>query len=189
MELQLTFEEDKKDVTSTWDKTVPIVARKNVVTAYLTGEIYEPECYSELCYTLEHTEADQVRLVINNAGGRADTMLSIIDSMNKCQCEVVGVLSGYVASAATIIALQCDKLEVAPHTSWLTHYYSGGLAGKGNEIEAQYEFEKVHMHKMFKDLHKGFLTEAEINKVIKGKDLWFGTDEILERFAKMKGSK
>lgn len=189
MELQLTFEEEKKDVASTWDKTVPIVARNGVVTAYLISEVYEPECYSELCYTLEHTEASQVRLVINNGGGRADAMLSIISSMNKCQCEIVGVLSGSVASAATIIALQCDKLEVAPHTSWLTHYYSGGLEGKGNEIEAQYEFEKVHMPRMFKDLHKGFLTDIEMNKVIKGKDLWFGTDEILERFTKMRGSK
>ena len=189
MELELLFEENRKDMESVWDKTVPIVSKGKTVTAYLTSGVFEPECYSELCYTLENTAADQVRLVINNNGGQLDSMLSILDSMNRCTCEIVGVLSGSVASAATMIALACDKLEVAPHTSWLTHYYSGGLSGKGNEIEAQYEFEKIQIPAMFRELHKGFLTPTEINRVIKGKDMWMGKAEIEERFTKMKATK
>ena len=58
MELELLFQEEKKDKLSEWDKDVPIVARGKVVTAYLMSEIYEPEVYSELCYTLEHTSAE-----------------------------------------------------------------------------------------------------------------------------------
>jgi len=187
MELDLIFEEEKKPgTTSAWDKTVPIIAKGNTVTAYLMSEVYEPEVYNELCYTLEHTDAEQVRLMINNNGGQLDAMLSILDSMSRCNSEIVGVLSGSVASAATMIALACDKLEVAPHTSWLTHYYSGGFSGKGNEIEAKYKFESVEIPRMFKDIHKGFLTPAEITKVINGKDMWLSTKDIKERFAKMK---
>ncbi len=44
----------------------------------------------------------------------------------------------------------------------------------------------MYIPKMFKDIHKGFLTTQEINKVIQGKDMWMETDEILARFAKMK---
>lgn len=190
MELELLFQEvEEKSEYSRWDKDVPIVARGKVVTAYLMSEIYEPEVYSELCYTLEHTSADYVRLVMNNGGGQLDSMLSIIDAIKRSNATVVAVLSGTVASAATMIALSCDEVEVADYTSWLTHYYSGGSAGKGNEIKAKHLFDEVEIPKMFKELHKGFFTEAEIERVIDGKDEWLNKEQILERFANMKDVK
>lgn len=189
MELELLFQEEKKDVVSEWDKDVPLIARGKVVTAYLMSEIYEPEVYSELCYTLEHTSADYVRLIMNNGGGQLDSMLSIIDAIKRSNATVVAVLSGTVASAATMIALACDEVEVADYTSWLTHYYSGGSAGKGNEIKAKHLFDEVEIPKMFKELHKGFFTEAEIERVIDGKDEWLNKEQILERFANMKDVK
>ncbi len=180
----MVFKEEKKDIRSEWEKEVPILAKNKVVTVFLNDEIYEPGAYNELCYTLENTIADGVRLYMNNGGGNLDGMLSILASMKKCGCEITGVLSGTVASAATMIALQCDKLEVADHTSWLTHYYSGGTGGKGNEIKAKNDFERIEIPKMFKQLHKDFLTSAEITKVIDGKDIWLNKDQILERFAR-----
>lgn len=187
MELELLFQEEKKEVQSEWEKLIPIVAKSKTVTAYLMGEVYAVEEYNELCYTLEHTEAEEVRLVMNNGGGSMDAMLTIIESIRRSNAKVTAVISGCVASAATMITLCCDAIEVAPNTSWLTHYYSGGSAGKGNELEAKYEFDKKYIPKLFKDIHKGFFTTQEINKVIAGKDMWMDTDEILERFSKMKG--
>lgn len=189
-ELELVlFKEEKEEIQSEWDKAVPIVAKGKVVTVFLNDEIYEPGAYNELCYTLENTTADSVRLYMNNGGGQLDSMLSIIASMKRCGCEITGVLSGTVASAATMIALQCDKLEVADHTSWLTHYYSGGTGGKGNEIKAKHDFESIEIPKLFKEIHKDFLTSTEITRVIDGKDIWLNKDQILERFARMKGAK
>lgn len=185
-ELELLFKEEKKEVISEWDKDVPIVAKDDVVTVYLNTEVYEVDAYNELCYTLEHTKAKQVRLCINNGGGMLDTMKSILASMDKCQAEIVGVLSGTVASAATMIALHCDKLEIAEYTDWLTHYYSGGTGGKGNEIKAKHDYESIEIPKMFRQIHKGFLTPAEITRVIDGKDIWLNKEQVLERFTKMK---
>ena len=189
-ELELVlFKEEKENIQSEWDKTVPIVANGKVVTVFLNDEIYEPGAYNELCYTLENTSADSVRLYMNNGGGQLDAMLSIIASMERCSCEITGVLSGTVASAATMIALKCDKLEVADYTSWLTHYYSGGTGGKGNEIKAKHDFESTEIPKMFKQIHKDFLTPSEITRVIEGRDIWLNKDQILERFARMKAVK
>ena len=185
----MLFKEEKKDVQSEWDKQIPIVSKGKVVTVFLNDEIYEPGAYNELCYTLENTVADKVRLYMNNGGGQLDSMLSIIASMERCGCEITGVLSGTVASAATMIALKCDKLEVADHTSWLTHYYSGGTGGKGNEIKAKHDFESIEIPKLFKQIHKDFLTSSEITRVIDGKDIWLNKDQILERFARMKDAK
>lgn len=189
MELDIVFKEEKNDVISEWDKVVPIVNKGKIVTAYLMNEIYEPHEYNELCYTLENTKAEEVRLIMNNGGGLMDTMSTIRNSILKCNALVTAVLSGSVASAATMIALACDKIEVAPHTSWLTHYYSGGSAGKGNEIKAKHDFDEVEIPKMFKEIHKGFLTEEEIDRVIDGKDIWLNSEQIVERFSIMKGSK
>ena len=185
----MLFKEEKEEVQSEWTKEVPIVAKGKVVTVFLNDEIYEPGAYNELCYTLENTVADSVRLYMNNGGGQLDSMLSIIASMERCGCEITGVLSGTVASAATMIALKCDKLEVAEHTSWLTHYYSGGTGGKGNEIKAKHDFESTEIPKLFKQIHKDFLTPSEITRVIDGKDIWLNKDQILERFARMKDAK
>jgi len=190
MEIELMFEEtDEKLENSRWTKTVPIIARGSTVTAYLMNEVYEPDTYNELCYTLEHTAADYVELVMNNTGGMMDSMVMIRESIAKSNATVVAVLSGTVASAATMVALACDEVEVAQYTSWLTHYYSGGSAGKGNEIKAKHDFDEVEIPKMFKEIHTGFLTDEEIDRVIDGKDIWLNKDEIETRFARMKGSK
>lgn len=39
---------------------------------------------------------------------------------------------------------------------------------------------------MFRQIHKGFLTPAEITRVIDGKDIWLNKEQVLERFTKMK---
>lgn len=188
LELML-FKEEKENIQSEWDKTVPIVANGKVVSVFLNDEIYEPGAYNELCYTLENTTADSVRLYINNGGGQLDAMLSIIASMKRCSCEITGVLSGTVASAATMIALQCDKLEVADHTSFMIHSASGGTSGKSHETKAYMEFNDKNLKEVFNSIYKGFLTESEIKKVLDGKDMWMGKDEVVERFARMKGAK
>ena len=186
-ELELVlFKEDKPDTISEWDKDVPIVAKGKVVTVFLNDEIYEPGAYNELCYTLENTSADQVRLYINNGGGQLDAMLSIIASMERCGCEITGVLSGTVASAATMIALKCDKLEVAEHTAFMIHSASGGTSGKSHETKAYMEFNDKNLKEIFNAVYKSFLTDIEIKRVLDGKDMWMTKEEVVTRFAKMK---
>lgn len=185
----MLFKEEKEEVQSEWDKLCPIVAKGKVVTVFLNDEIHEPGAYNELCYTLENTAADSVRLYINNGGGQLDATLSISASMKRCGCEITGVLSGTIASAATMIALQCDKLEVAEHTAFMIHSASGGTSGKSHETKTYMEFNDKNLKEVFNTVYKGFLTESEIRKVLDGKDMWMGKDEVVERFARMKGAK
>lgn len=187
LELEMVFKEENEETTSEWGKLTPIVETNGVVSVYLNGLVDVPEAYNELYHTLVHTEADEIRIMLNNGGGNMDTALSIIQSMGQCNAMITGVLSGTVASAATMITLQCDKLEIAPYTTFMVHYYSSGSQGKGNELEAKYKFDKVQIPKIFKALYKDFLTSAEITKVIKGYDMWMDSEEVQKRFDKMKG--
>jgi ATP-dependent protease ClpP protease subunit len=165
-----------------WSNYVPIISDKNHTTAYLTNTIEEPSEYNELCFRLKSASPAEIfTLVINTPGGILDSALMLVDAIKTSKAKVIAQISGTVASAGTIITLACDKVEVAPHTAFMIHNYSGGLVGKGHELKAHQEFVDANLNNSFTDLYRGFLTPSEIKKVIDGKDYWMNRDEVLER--------
>ena len=68
----------------------------------------------------------------------------------------------------------------------MIHNYSTGLVGKGHEIKQQQAFMEKSMVKAFSDFYLGFLTAAEIESVIEGKDLWMAEDEVKTRWNNFK---
>ena len=186
---ELIFPAESKDTVSKWHEYVPIIENKklNEVTIHLMDGIEAPSLYAEACYVLEHTDADKVILRINNGGGHLDTYLSLAEAIKRSNATVVADISGTVASAATMVALACDELIVADHTSWMSHFYSGGVAGKGNEMRAQTSYTDKEMPKMFKAMHEGFFTKAEITKMVNGTDFWLNKEQVLTRWEKRAG--
>lgn len=167
-----------------WSNYVPIISDKNHTTAYLTNTIEEPSEYNELCFRLKSASPAEIfTLVINTPGGILDSALMLVDAIKTSKAKVIAQISGTVASAGTIITLACDDVEVAPHTAFMIHNYSGGLVGKGHELKAHQEFVDANLNNSFTDLYKGFLTPSEIKKVIDGKDYWMNCDEVLERLS------
>ena len=165
-----------------WSNYVPIISDKNHTTAYLTNTIEEPSEYNELCFRLKSASPAEIfTLVINTPGGILDSALMLVDAIKTSKAKVIAQISGTVASAGTIITLACDDVDVAPHTAFMIHNYSGGLVGKGHELKAHQEFVDANLNNSFTDLYKGFLTPSEIKKVIDGKDYWMNRDEVLER--------
>ncbi len=121
-----------KDSTRVWDLAVPIVVNKNRIDAYITDEISEPSDYNELCYLLNvASPAETFYLHINTPGGIIDSAFHLIDAIETSAARVIAILTGTVASAGTIITLACDDIQVAAHTTWMSHNYSGGISGKG----------------------------------------------------------
>ena len=187
LEKILGKEKDKKDV---WDDLVPIVKDGNTVHAYVSDEIGSPDTYDKLCHTLDTAEdGDNVLLHLNTGGGYIDSAFKIIASIKRSRAKVTARLTGTVASAGTIIALSCDDLEVEDFTSFMIHNYSGGAGGKGHEIIDYVNFSDKNITSTFKKLYSGFLTPRELTAVIKGKDMWMGTEEVQKRWAKMKETK
>ena len=166
-----------------WDIYVPIVTSKNVSHVYITEPIDEPSYYNELCFLLDSaTEQDTINIHINTPGGIIDSAVMIINSIKNSKANVVGHLAGTVASAGTMIALSCNSLKVANHTTFMIHNYSGGLRGKGHELKAQQAFVDASLEAFFKDVYGNFLSPKEIREVIDGKDMWINSEEVLARF-------
>lgn len=174
----------QKTPTRIWDLYVPIAETKTGFTAYLTNQIDTPEEYNELCHRLLVADKDEkVTLVLNTPGGAVDSALMIIDAINQSKAKITAHVTGTVASAGTMITLACDKVTVAPHSAFMIHNYSAGLAGKGNELKARQEFTDKHLNEAFRTFYTNFLSPEEMEEVIDGKDLWLSTEEVLERLS------
>ena len=169
---------------SVWDSVVPIVISGVQRDVYISDGIGEPGLYNEVCHMLRTSNKyETITIHLNTPGGIVDSAFMIIDAIKQSKAKVQAHLSGMVASAGTMIALSCDSLKVAKHTSFMVHNYSGGIAGKGHEMKARQEFADRSLAKAFTEFYEGFLTEAEIQEVIDGKDLWIDEIEVLERWA------
>jgi len=168
---------------SVWDKYVPIITTDRHVDAYITDGIEDPATYNELCHVLRTShKGDTITLYLNTPGGMVDSAFMIVDAIKASKARVTAYLSGTVASAGTIIALSCDKVEAADHTSFMAHNYSGGLSGKGHEMKARQEFMDSSLNTAFKEFYAGFYTDNEMQEIIDGKDSWLGKNEILQRW-------
>ena len=172
-----------KEVTRIWDLYVPYVKSTNQLEVYINTSIDEPSYYSEICYILSTlTKEETVNFHINTPGGILDSAFQLVDAIKGCRATTVAKLTGTVASAGTIIALSCDKLIIAEHTSFMIHNYSAGAYGKGNELKARQEHIDKSTNHAFKEFYSGFLTDKEVEEVINGKDIWLTADEVRIRW-------
>ena len=172
-----------KDATRIWDLYVPYVKSDNQLDVYLQTGIDDPSYYSELCYILSTLDDKHiVNFHINTPGGVLDSAFQLVDAIKSCKATTVARLTGTVASAGTIIALACDQLVIADHTSFMIHNYSAGAYGKGNELKARQEHIDKSTNDAFKEFYSGFLTDKEVEEVINGKDIWLTADEVRMRW-------
>lgn len=173
----LLQQEDEKSIRS-FKQTVPV----NFYHFYLIDEIGSPDRYIQLINTLKTVEEhDTVFIYLNTPGGQVNTTIQIISAMKQCRGTVVTCLEGEVCSAGTMIFLSGDRFYVNPNCSFMIHNYSGGFSGKGNEVSIQIRHKEEYFKRLMMDVYDKFLTEDEIEAVIDGKDLWFSSEEVIER--------
>jgi len=156
------------------------------VSYYLSGDIHEPQYYTELFYTLRSAaETDLVYLHLNSSGGDFNTGLQIINNVRASNARVVTILEARAYSMAALIFLSGDELVVHDNCQLMFHIYSGIFAGKGNEHQAEVLALGNWFEKVMSRLCSPFLTETEIANILKGADLWMDSDEIHRRLMRM----
>jgi len=166
-----------------WEEYVPIIRGHHEATIYLCDHIEAPGVYNETCHLLDSAvKYDTTRFYVNNGGGYVDSGFMLCDAVKRSQSTTIAMLSGTVASIATVFALACDKLEVADYTQFLIHNYSGGIQGKGGEMKTEMEFKARELADAFRGIYAGFLTPDEIEFVITDNDIWLNKSEILARW-------
>lgn len=171
-----------------WEDYVPIVETDTQLQAYFYAGINVPDAYAEFHNKLINLDpSKEVHLYINNGGGFEIGASVVTEAIRNCPSKVVGHLSGLVASAATMITMQCDDIVVSPDVMFMIHEPSfEGLAGKSSEIKAFQDFYHDYTRQMSRQQYLGFLTEEEIERMHNSKELWFNATEVEQRWAKRK---
>lgn len=149
---------------------------------YLLGEIGHPEDYIDLCNALRTSRPeDRFILRFNSGGGQVRTGNQILNAINECEAETIGFIEHDCGSMCTFIFLACDTWGVSKYAEWFSHTVSGGNYGKECETFEASQFLRKQTHKRIKEEYSPFLTEAEIQAILTGTDIYLDADEIMER--------
>lgn len=141
----------------------------------LDEDIKEPSYYRSLIEVLN----------INSGGGHLDSAISIIDALRNTRANTLAWISGSCYSAASLIALNCQNLEVGEFATLMCHNSAYGLGGYTTDIKDRAIFEHKMTSKIMHSVYKHFLSLDEIESVLANKTIWMDADEIAERFAIM----
>lgn len=175
--------EEKSTILNNWIREPKIAAQ--VYEFYISGDIEEPECYIDMFDLIRHCRHDDVvKLYINSCGGNLFTGIQFLRVLSETNALVIVSIEGACMSAATLLFLSADSVEITPHSSIMIHNYSGGTFGKGNEMHLQIQHERKWAESLFRDVYEDFLTTDEIQAVIDGKDIWLDSDDVMERMQK-----
>ncbi len=129
-------------------------------------------------------EQDIVIFRINSPGGQFSGLLSLLDAIETTQAMTIADITGQAASAASILALNCDQCVVGKYAEMLAHEVSYGVGGKGSDNLSHVQHIKKISDKLIWDTYEGFLEDHEIESVLNGKELFLDSDEIIERLNK-----
>ena len=157
----------------------------NIHEFYLSGDVEGSEEYIEWFDIIRSaSQNDVIKIYINSPGGDMFTAIQFMRVLTDTEAQVIISVEGACMSAATMIFMCGHQYEISPHSVFMFHNYSSGMAGKGGEMFDRMAHERMWSEKLFQDIYADFLTEREIKQILDNKDLWMDSDEVIKRLKK-----
>lgn len=151
---------------------------------YISEEIGDPHDYIDMIHTINTAgPEDTIFIHLNTNGGRLDTGIQIINAMRNTMAAIVTILEGEAHSLGTVIFLSGDELVVNDNCMMMFHNFKGGVVGKGNELTSELEATVKWFSTLARDIYIPFLSSDEVDRLLKGEDIWMGSKEIKKRLA------
>lgn len=156
------------------------------VNIYISDEFAEPLQYCEMIHVIRTaTPNDTIYIHLNTPGGRLDTGVQLISAIRSTEGRVVTVLDGVAHSMGALLFLCGHEMIVHDHGQLMFHTYSGGVMGKGSDIRGQTDATEDWFREIANDICHPFMSRREIQRMLRGEDFWFQTEEIGKRLEKM----
>lgn len=154
---------------------------------YLHGDIGSPDNFLEhFALYRTATAHDVIFLYVNSNGGSLATGMEYIRHMRECEAPIICILGMEVASMASAIALEATDLIIDDMSTMLVHSFSYGAMGTEYSIYNQATFNKRLNERWMKSHYSNFLDEQQLSDALKGVDILLDSDEIKERWDKLK---
>lgn len=159
---------------------------RNIHHFYISSFIEEAHHYVEMINKIQTAgENDIVYVHLNTIGGHMCAGIQIINAMISASAHIITSLEGEVASLGTMLFLAADEFLVHENSLLMFHNYSGGVWGKGHEQVAALESATRWTEDFMMRLYVPFMSEEEVNRLIKGEDIYMHPPEITERLKDM----
>ena len=145
-----------------WIREAKVAA--HVYEFYICGEIESPECYIDMYDLIRHARYDDtVKIYVNSYGGDLFTGIQFLRVLSESEATVIVSIEGACMSAATLLFLAADSVEITPNSSIMIHNYSSGTMGKGNEMLSQVQHERKWSEKLLMKCTKTSLVLTRSN--------------------------
>ena len=95
------------------------------------GDEITPDSLHETLYGIDNSQTDDVHIRLNSYGGSCNAAVRMHDDIVAYPGKVSITVSGTAASAATVLAMAADRLEMTSGSLWMIHDPS--LVAFGNE--------------------------------------------------------
>ena len=93
----------------------------------------------KLKYAYVRIEPKPIVLYLTTYGGLVHAALAIVDTIQSLKVPVHTVVSGYVASAGTLLSLAGAKRYMTPNSFMMVHEIRSGFWGKYSDARVEYE--------------------------------------------------
>lgn len=129
-------------------------------------------------------EAESVTVNLNSLGGDVNHALAIYEALAALGDKLTVKISGYCASAATVIAMAAKNRLMSKYGLFLVHKCWSHTSGNENELEAELEAQRT-VNATLKQLYldRAGIDEAKLDELMEandGKGRWLSYDEALE---------
>ena len=153
---------------------------------YISGVIDDPKLYTDMIHQIRiATPQDAIHIHLNTPGGQIATGVQIINAIRGSQGKVTTHLEGEVCSMGSMLFLAGHEMVCYDNCVMMFHNYSGGNYGKGHELTAALEATNKWINTLMVDVCYPFLSHEELDRIIRGEDLWMQSEEIGTRLVAM----
>lgn len=99
------------------------------------GDEITPESLHDLLYGTEDTLPKDVHIRLNSYGGSCNAAVRMFDDIRAYPGNVMITISGTAASAATVVAMAADRLEMTPGSLFMIHDPSTVAYGNERDMD------------------------------------------------------
>ena len=99
------------------------------------GDEITPEALHGMLYPDGEEAHEDLRILLNSYGGSCNAAVRMFDDLRAYPGNVHIIVSGMAASAATVLAMAADRLEMTPGSLWMIHDPSVMAWGNERDLE------------------------------------------------------
>ena len=85
------------------------------------GDEITPDILHDQLFAEGEDHTQPVRIILNSYGGSCNAAVRMFDDVRAYPGDVHIIVSGTAASAATVLAMAADRLEMTPGSMWMIH--------------------------------------------------------------------